>query len=374
MQLSASHPGLGASLMLAALALPAVQPAQAEAVPEHGTVSYKLLDYADSQPGDPRIKVRAQSLLISAPIAGPWLASGTATTDAISGASPAYHTSGLGQMHDHRRALDLSATRYFQDHTLTLGVNVSSESDYLSRGWSLQGSRFSEDRNTTWTLGLGVNNDVINPSNHAVDHDQKHVIDLLAGVTQVLGTHDIAQLNLGASVGRGDFSDPYKVFDKRPRHHDHQTLLARWNHHGDSTGSTARWSYRYYTDNYGVHAHTLGLEWVQPLAGGWTITPLARLYTQSAARFYVPAGEADSPFAPNPPADATYSTEDQRLSAYGGHTWGLKLAKLWASGWQADIKFERYAQRGDWRLFGSGSTGLAPFNARSLQLGVSHPF
>lgn len=366
--------GLGAQLLAAALALPALGIAQADEPPERGQVSFKLLDYQDSQPGASRIRVRAPALGITAPVGAEWSIAGTLIHDAISGASPAYHTSGLTDMHDERHAVDLSATRYFARSSLTLGTSLSHESDYQSRGLSLQGTHSSEDHNTTWNAGMALTRDRIDPNNHIVEHEAKRVVDLIVGVTQVLGTHDIAQLNLGYSRGRGYFSDPYKVFDNRPPERDHRTVLARWNHHVDDAGGTLRTSYRYYQDTYGIKAHTLGFEYVQPLGRGWSVMPLLRLYTQTAARFYVDADPSTDPFPPNPPADAVYYSEDQRVSAFGARTFGLKVVKRLDADWTVDLKVEHYAQRGSWALLGTGSPQLAEFRARSVQFGVSRAF
>jgi hypothetical protein len=38
------------------------------------------------------------------------------------------------------------------------------------------------------------------------------------------------------------------------------------------------------------------------------------------------------------------------------------------------VKAERYEQRGNWRMFGTGSPGLDPFHARFVQVGISHRF
>jgi hypothetical protein len=360
---------VGATLLTAAMSLPWAGPVHAENAPERGFFGLKSLDYQDSQPGDPRIHVRATALTVVAPVSGVWSLGGTLTSDVISGASPAYHTSALGRMHDRRTAVDANATRYFSNGTLGVGVYESSESDYLSRGLSVKASRSSEDKNTTWTAGIGVNSDVINPINGIVVNETKHVAELLLGVTQVLTTHDIVQLSLGVTEGHGYFSDPYKIFDNRPRVHNSNTVIVRWNHHVESAQGTARFSYRYYSDNWGIEAHTMGVEYVQLLAQGWTVTPLARVYTQSAANFYVAAD--NGPFAPNLPADWVYYSEDQRVSAFGAHTLGLKVAKQISADCVLDVKFEQYGQRASWRLGGGGSPGLEPFNARSVQVGVS---
>ena len=368
--------------MAAAMALPGLFAAPAvlaqQAPPEQGLVSVKVLDYLDSQPGRERIRVRAPALSLLAPVAGNWAVGGTFVSDSISGASPAFHTQALGSVNDLRRALDLTATRYAALSSVGFGASYSKEADYVSRSVSLQLALWGQDKNRTWTFGASTSNDRIDPSNRRVVGETKRVADLLAGVTQVLSTHDIVQVNVGYSNGRGYFSDPYKIFDNRPRRHNRETFVARWNHHIEASGGTLRTSWRYHTDNYGVDAHTLGVEYVQPVGGGFSITPLVRLYTQRAADFYVDADPTGSPFPPQPPRGATYFSEDQRLSAFGAATLGLKLAKQWdagwLAGWQADIKFERYAQRGAWRAFGTGSAGLAPFNARSVQLGLAHSF
>lgn len=365
---------LGGRLLAAAMALPLAMPAQAESAPEHGLVAFKLLDYRESQPGADRVRVKAPSLLVQAPISGEWSVGGSLISDAISGASPAYHSSGLTPLRDHRHAVEANVTRWFPNGSLTVGANFSSEADYVSRGVSMLATRSSDDKNTTWSAGVGVNRDSINPSNQVVVRERKRVLDLLLGLTQVFTTHDIAQFNLGVSLGSGYFSDPYKVFDERPRTRNHTTLQARWNHHVEGTGSTLRVSWRWYADTYRIRSHTLGLEVVQPLPGGWTLTPALRLYTQSAARFYVDAGPIDSPFVPNPPEGALSYTEDQRMSAFGARTLGLKIAKQLDADWLVDVKFERYGQRAGWRLFGTGSPDLLPFNARSLQIGLSRRF
>ena len=366
-------PPLGARLLAAALALPAVGPAVAESAPERGIVSVKFLDYLDWQPEKDRVRVRAPSLHAMLPLSSQWSVAGTLIHDSISGASPAFHTSALKKLTDERQAADVEATRWFADGSLKLGASFSTENDYVSRALAITATRSSEDKNRTWTAGLAWSHDAINPTTKSVERERKRVGDILVGLTQVMGTHDIVQFNLAWRAGQGYFSDPYKVFDQRPRTRNSGTALARWNHHFERTEGTLRTSWRYFADTYGIRSHTLSAEYVQPLPGGWSVMPLLRLYTQSAAHFYVEA-EPGSPFPPNPPEGAIHSSEDQRVSAFGARTWGLKLARQFGNDWLVDLKYERYGQRGAWRWFGQGSEGLEPFNARSVQVGVSRQF
>lgn len=369
---------LGAALLSASVALPGVlTSAYAETAPERAMVSFKSLDYLDYQPGADRIRVRAPSLSSVVPLNAEWSVAGTLITDSISGASPAYHSSGLTPMHDFRRAVDASLTHYLPRGSVTLGLSHSRESDYLSRGLSVQGTRSSEDKNTLWNLGVALNRDTINPTNRVVENEHKQGVDLLAGLTQVLGVHDIAQFNLGYSRGQGYFSDPYKVLDNRPRERQRVTLNTRWNHHFEDLQGTARFSYRYYRDDWAIRAHTLESEYVHPLGERWRLAPSLRLYTQTAARFFVQPsggpGGGDGLLMGFGDAQA-YTSGDQRLSAFGAMTVGMKLIYQPSPDTVWDIKMERYEQRGGWTLFGPGTSGLAPFGARTLQFGVTHWF
>jgi hypothetical protein len=388
----------GAALVAAALVLPSVQFAYAEAAPEHGVVSLKYLNYQDSQSVDTpatasllsrdRIAVNALSIMTVMPVAGEWSVGVSFMEDSVTGASPAYHSAGFpasksdlesGASGELRHSVDLQLTRYLPQGSVTAGTSYSTESDYVSRSCSLQGSFSTEDKNTTFTLGGSFNSDTIDLnkpnvvlSKQQLAEEKKQVFAGLAGVTRVLTKKDIVQFNLGYTNGNGYYTDPYKDPDQRPRDRNSFTALGRWNHHFDNTDGTARLSYRYYSDTFGIRAHTLDAEYVQPLHHGWTLTPLLRLYTQSEADFYFTVAEekfiGDTP---QPPTSGPYYTEDQRLSAFGAVTLGLKVSKQLNPDWLVDLKFEQYEQRDEWSLNGSGDPGLATFNARSIQVGIS---
>jgi hypothetical protein len=345
----------------------------AETAPDAATIAFKYLHYQDSQPGADRIRVTSPAVELVAPFANDWSFSASHVVDTISGASPRFHTEAFAKLSDKRHGTALGLAHYSDNLTLNLGLTYSEESDYVSRGVSGAAAWESADKNTTWNVGANYLNDTIDPVNHIVLDQHKRTSELAAGVTRVLTQRDIVQAMLGYSHGRGYFSDPYKIFDRRPRERDHQTLLLRWNHYLAATGGTGRMTYRYYRDTFGIRAHTAGLEYVQPCAHGWTVTPAMRFYTQTAADFYVEHDASRDPFPTNPPAGALYSTEEQRLSAYGGVTLGLKVARQ-VGRWTVDLKLEDYRQRTSWAMFGRGSRNLAPFQARTLQAGAAYAF
>jgi hypothetical protein len=374
MQLSAGRSG---SLIAAALALPGLaatlpRAARAEAPPTHGEVSLRYSYYEDFQPGASRMRVELPSLFVLLPIGDDWALEGQYTVDAVSGASPLFHdtlsgASGLG-ISDVRRSLDLEATRYFERMSVALGAVVSDENDYDSLAVRAQASFDSADRNTSWNIGVGHSDDEIDSVNDVAENEPRRVTDLLLGWTRVLSPNDLLQVSASHAHGRGYFDDPYKPLEARPDERDQRALALRYNHFVGRYDAALRLSYRFHADDWDIDAHAVEAAWEQPLGRGWSWTPSLRYYTQSAASFYV-----DPPFGQGFVPGEPYSG-DTRLSAFGALSAAVKLGAPLTAHWRADVKFQFYRQRGDWRLFGDGSPGLEPLSARVFEVGVTYEF
>jgi len=370
--------GAAAALIAAAAALPMPR-AHAIAQPDEGLIGIRYLDYRDRQPGLERIRITSPSLQFVVPIGERWSIDGHLVTDAISGASPAYYSvpASASKLTDRRDGGDLRVTLHQPRWALTLGVAGSHESDYRSGAASALLRVASEDRNTTASIGLGSARDRIDPVNRIVRGERRRVDDAILGITRVLTQLDVVQANLFWSWGDGYYSDPYKLFDTRPRNRRQFAVLARWNHRFRELDASARLAWRYYRDSFGMRSHTITGEWEQELGRGWSITPTLRLYTQGAADFFAPPDPA-RPGVPAIPDGFRYGTTlvsfDQRLAAFGGATLGVKLAWRIDPRWSVDLRFDRYRQKAGWAFAGSGTAGIAPFDARFLQLGVQRRF
>ena len=366
-------------LVAAALALPGSAAAQGGPGPGPGLLSFKWLSYQDSQPGLQRVGVTSPSLLLRAPLGERWAAEVGVTADSVSGASPRYHTaiSGASRMSDERRAGDVKVTRFDERSSWSLGAAASDENDFTSRAVSAQASWASDDNNRSWNAGIGYIRDRIGSSNDPALDERRRTLELAGGVTQALSRLDLVQLGLTLVEGRGYYTDPYKSLDARPDARRQAIATVRWNHHFEASEITLRSHYRHYRDSFGVRSHTLQFDPIWQATTRLAITPSLRLYTQTAASFYY-----DPVYsflgAPLPPgyveAPPRYLSADQRLSAFGAVTLGIRLAWQLDDDWATDIRFDRYEQRGDWHLGGPGSPGLAPFSARFLQWGLSHRF
>lgn len=369
------------ALLAAALALPGIAPqAAAQAPPERAQLDVRWMHYQDSQPGLRRIRVDSPAVGLRLPVGGRWSVEGTAGLDTVSGASPRWHSSvsSASRMNDERRYGELRVTRFWDRASLGVGAAGSSEHDYRSRALSLRGTLSSDDANRTWAFGIGRSDDRIDPVNRLVIDERRRTTDLLLGVTQVLTPLDVIQVTLTHARGEGYYSDPYKSLDRRPRERVQTALQVRWNRHLESLGATLRLGWRTYADSWDVRSQTLTGEWVQPLSGGWTITPSLRYYTQGAANFFF--GPVYDPVLgePFPPgylaAPGALRSPDARLSAFGAGSIGLRVQKAIDRSNLVDVKLEYYEQRGEWRLGGPGTAGLAPLRATILQVGLTHLF
>lgn len=385
-----SERGFASALVLASMLLPGLcllapcPAARAEEPPQKRTVAFKLGRYEDAQAGWSRVRVDAPMLYLQTPVAGDWSLEASWVGDSVSGASPRYHTqrSGASVMHDYRKAADVRLTRYFPRGAIAVSGSYSDEHDYTSRAAAVEARWSSEDNNRTWSFGIGHADDRIDNTSNGVAtaiDERKRTDEFMVTLTQVLSPRDIVQVGLTRSRGRGYYSDPYKQFDQRPDRRDAWIASARWNHHLEDSDSTLKGSYRYYIDSFGVRSHTLGLDWVKPV-GRWTWTPGVRYASQSAASFYFdPVLDASGGYdlagtAARAASISGPKSADQRLSAFGAVTLSLKVGYAIDADTSIDVRLDRYRQSANWRLGGHGSPGLDAFDARFLQIGLTHRF
>jgi hypothetical protein len=361
--------------MAAALALPglaatlAPAAAHADTPPDQAVLAFKQLYYRDDQPGSQRMKVLSPAAYWLVPLKDVASVEGYVTQETISGASPYYYNTlsgASGPITEDRRAADIKATRYFDRAAASIGIAGSTEHDFSSQAVRADARFATEDQNTTLSLGAGHTADKISSTVDPLLRDSRSTEALLAGITQVWSPVTIAQATLTMSFSHGYLSDPYKLFDQRPRERQQYALLARVNHYVAATEGALHFEFRYYQDDWRIRASNVEMGYYQPFGEGWMLQPSVRYYTQSAAKFY------STTFPP--PVFGTDYSADQRLAAFGALSAGLQVTKQFSKGFALDLSVDTYTQRTSWRVFGSGSPGLEPFHAYYATLGFSKRF
>ena len=284
---------------------------------------------------------------------------------------------------DTRYALDVGWTQPFgQFYRLDAGVGFSTEYDYTHLGANLGVTRDFNRRNTTlsaavaWAqedidpvggapLPLALMQDVGNDSSKA-GTDSKDVLDLLLGVTQVLGPSTVLRVNFSFSDSSGYLTDPYKIlsvvdpvtgdtlartpspgaagpdgvyrYEARPDSRSKQGLYAELRH--DFAGKVLGASYRYGTDDWGIDSHTLDARLRWPIGESDYIEPHVRYYTQTAADFYRFSLLDGEPLP-------RFASADARLAELDGVTLGLKYGHRLSSGNEWNARVELYQQSGE---------------------------
>ena len=247
---------------------------------------------------------------------------------------------------------------------LILGINVSSEYDYISAGISTTYTRDFNNRTTTLTAGVAFNNDTINPVggvpiefapmvqqdlplNRNGSSETKTISDLIIGVTQIVNRKTIIQLNYTFGMTDGYQNDPYKivtvvdpvtglptlptmaatgdlpyVYEKRPDSRQRNALFFNSAHH--LTEDVIHFSYRYFWDDWGITSHTLDLRYRYQLANSY-LMPHVRYYSQDAADFYTHNLKLGTDIdAATGTVSKQYASNDYRLAKSVTTTLGLK--------------------------------------------------
>lgn len=250
-------------------------------------------------------------------------------------------------------------------NTISAGVSASNEYDYLHLGANVKLSRDFNNRNTTVSVGLAYSADEWDPvggtpmpltpmldvddlSNRLGKQD-KDVLDVVLGVSQVVNRNLVMQLNYSYSSSDGYLNDPYKIvslvdpvngdpiprlqipgvegpsheyrFESRPDERTKHSVYAQAKYY--MNGQVLDASYRYMTDDWDIDSHTVDLRYRWPLGERSYLEPHFRYYTQSHADFYRASLDASQPIP-------VHASADYRLGEFDAITAGLKY------GWYTD--------------------------------------
>ena len=356
-------------------------------------VDYKYEDYSEE---NGRIRVKTSSILFEKELSENINTQGAFVYDGISGATPTgappipgEYEVDTTEITDIRRAGFINSEYSFEDYLLTPQIAYSKESDYESIGLSLKSSRYFNDKNTTFTVGLGHDFDKIIPNFGMLINSKKEKDNsqFLVGLNQNINTKTILSLNLSLGYTDGYLSDPYKgvLFEdyytptpkelnelsqflsieeieeiysykigdpyvlfpeKRPSKKFRQVALISILHYLEKIRAGLDISYRFYHDDFGINSNTLALTWRQKITDMFILEPSYRFYNQSAANFYDSSFKFGNPDANANNTPGNYSS-DFRLSDFDSHTYGLKLVYNHSDSLSFNISWKRYSMIGN---------------------------
>ncbi len=258
--------------------------------------------------------------------------------------------------------------------TWGLGLYGSGEHDYTSLGANTSLTRDLNRKNTTLSLRSAYFRDAVAPEGgrpvplaamappgglqpRLAGDGTKTTLDLTFGLTQVIDRRTVFAANYTHSRVRGYQNDPYKIlsqvdpvtgaptdyiYENRPGARDKDMVYGELVRSlGDDS---ARLSYRYYQDDWGISSHTFDVRYRKQLGARQYVQPHVRIYRQDRADFYrrfLLEGE--------PLPDA--ASADYRLGDMHGLTLGLEFGRVLASGNTLTLRAEYYRQ-----TFSAGDT------------------
>lgn len=262
------------------------------------------------------------------------------------------------------------------DNRRNLGFSVSKEYDFFSLSGNASWTHEMNQKNTAITGGINLELDSIDPvggvplalSNvpYALgssslsgsiqrdgDSEDRQIVDLLLGVTQVIDRSSLFQVNLSLSLADGYMNDPYKmisivdsagqptaqIYENRPDTRNKTSVFGKYkkNLANDDIFTV---SLRLMTDDWGVDSETLDLTYRWQLDKGYYLQPHIRLYHQSAADFYRYFLLDSDPIPQELSAD-------YRLGEMDGQTLGIKFGKTDRYGNDWSVRIDQYVQSGD---------------------------
>lgn len=367
-------------LTLGASAL--VTPAIAE-----NSISYQALNYKES---NDHIEVLGSALTVEQDYGTDYHTKLGIDYDTVSGATPlwqpvegyineyeqTYHT----VADEARNGINGSVlTRDAKRNEYTFGAGWSQEPDFIARQLSAQAMIYEdESHNRSYTIGSGLlkNTAVATDyTNHHEDEDSTQ-ISVQAGVTQVIDRTSTGEFSLFYGNDSGFLSnqylkivriDPetslkYLADDTRPDSRESAGVALRYSK-ALNQAWTGQMFYRFYSDSWGIEAHTLEGKLYIDLDSHWRLNPVARLHTETAADFYR-AYDADI----NTFADSGPGSNDARLGHFDALTTQFNVEYRASEAWSLNAGVSDYRQ---FAIDSAIDTKHSDFQARWLTAGFT---
>jgi len=276
--------------------------------------------------------------------------------------------------------------------TLSLSYTSSDESDYEANTASMGVSMDMFGNMTTLSMGYSRGWDTVGVNGVAAFSEDTDRQNYRLGVSQVITKDLVLEVNYEGITDEGLLNNPYRQVryvdagdprgynytdEQYPRTRTSSALAMRARHYLPWRAAVSG-EYRFFTDTWGIDAHTFQLGYTHTFTGGWILDASLRHYRQGAADFYsdlLPFQDSQNFFG-----------RDKELSTFTSNSLGVKLSyDFLKQGWQGiergtlslawDSIWFDYDDFRDLRVVlpasQVGSEPLYSFNANVVQLYLS---
>ncbi len=262
--------------------------------------------------------------------------SGNYYVDNVSSASIDVITSGASEYTEERTEYSLAATYLYGKSLVSGGYTNSDESDYEANTYYFSVSQDFFGDLTNLTFGYSLGQDTVRQNGNAEFEEDIDRNNFRLGLSQILTPRLIAGLDYELITDEGYLNNPYRSYrhlsdpldpgagyqfaqEVYPATRTSDALALRLKYALPWRASTGG-SYRYFTDDWGISAHTAQVSYTHVLYDDWTVDLKYRYYQQSEADFY-----SDLFLFPSQD-EKDYRARDKELSDFSNHTVSLYLS------------------------------------------------
>lgn len=256
--------------------------------------------------------------------------------DNISSASIDVVTSGASRYTEERTEYTLAADYLYGKSLFSGGVTYSDESDYQASTYAVGVSQDFFGDLTTLSFGYALGQDEVfqNGNDSFEEEIDRHSFRI--GINQVISPRLVLAANYELITDEGYLNNPYRSyrFLNDPLDPAAGYQLAQEVYPSTRTSDAASiqmryrlpWTaaigaqYRYFTDDWGIDAHTGQLSYTHVLYQNWTAELMYRWYTQEQADFY----QDLFIFAAQDEKD--YRARDKEMSEFSNQTLSVYLS------------------------------------------------
>lgn len=262
--------------------------------------------------------------------------SGNYYVDNVSSASIDVLASGASAYSEERTEYSLSADYLYNKSVLSLGYTNSDEDDYQAESYYFDISQDFFGDLTTITFGYSLAKDEVFQNGNEEFSETVDRNNFRLDLSQVISPNMVMGINYELITDEGYLNNPYRSyrFQSEPLDANAGYQFAREVYPNTRTSDAAAirakyylpWratvgaSYRYFTDDWGINAHSLQLSYTHVLNDRWFFDVKYRYYVQSQADFY------NDLFLTASQDEKDYRARDKELSDFNDHTFSAYLS------------------------------------------------
>lgn len=236
---------------------------------------------------------------------------------------------------EERTELTAGIDYLYERAILSLGYTNSSENDYEANTAYFSVSQEFFGGMSTLTLGYANGWDTVRERGNESFEEEAERRNYQLGLSQVITANSLLSFDFEVVTDEGFLQNPYRQnrfidpndpgsFQYQPERYPETrtsySLASRVLYYLPYRASV-RAEYRFFSDTWGIDAHTYELAYVQALNPRWSLEGKVRYYDQGQADFYSDLYEFEN--------SQTHLARDKELSSFSGVTFGGGLVYEW---------------------------------------------